>query len=180
MVPIIYVPDFMADSGALFDDLWNDVPWERRSDAPRRECWMNDLDRSYTYGRGAGQRTYEPKPWHAIAKSIQTLLWEEYGHRLAGCFLNGYEGPRDHLGWHADDDPKIDHAAPIAIVSFGYAREIWFRENGSDLIEKLLLENGSLALMAAGMQQTHQHRIPKNSNMNCGRRISLTYRGLVP
>ena len=45
-------------------------------------------------------------------------------------------------------------------------------------IEKLLLGHGSAAIMAPGMQDTHEHRIPKSSRQ-CGVRISLTFRGYV-
>jgi hypothetical protein len=85
-----------------------------------------------------------------------------------------------------------------------YAREIWFRPsichvckvgigethriicsvgidefkpNPAD-VEKLKLENGSMAIMAPGMQDTHQHRIPKSS-FECDERISLTFRTYV-
>lgn len=36
--PITYVPGFIADAGVAFERLWAELPWERRSDAPRREC----------------------------------------------------------------------------------------------------------------------------------------------
>ena len=45
-------------------------------------------------------------------------------------------------------------------------------------IERLRLEHGSLCLMAPGMQDNWQHRIPKAS-FHCGERVSLTYRGYV-
>ena len=33
------------------------------------------------------------------------------------CFLNRYDDQRNHLGWHADDSPEMDHDHPIAVVS---------------------------------------------------------------
>jgi alkylated DNA repair dioxygenase AlkB len=177
MSPIEYHADWLSEPDR-FEYLWNNLEWERREDAPRRECWMNDFDRPYTYGRGAGVRTYIPVAWNDMAVEIQRKIESDFGYKLEGCFANGYEGPRDHLGWHADDSPEIDQYRPIAVVSFGSSREIWFRENGSTVIDKQLLGNGSLLLMLPGMQLTHQHRIPKHS-ANCGARISLTYRGLI-
>ena len=113
------------------------------------------------------------------------MIWElaelYAGYEFDVCFLNGYENGRDHLGWHADDSPEMDDARPIAIVSLGAEREIWFRdirsyETGINP-EKLLLGNGSLCLMQPGMQDTHQHRIPKSPRHDCGPRISFTFRG---
>ena len=174
--PFNYYPDWL-DNPDIFNILWN-LPWERRKDAPRRECWMNDFNRPYTYGKGAGERTYHPVEWCDTAKYIQAKIERIFGYRLEGCFINGYEGPKDSLGWHADDSPEIDANKPIAVISLGAEREIWFREIGSSIIQKQLLGNGSLLLMAPNVQQSHQHRIPKHS-ADCGGRISLTYRGLI-
>lgn len=175
--PITYMPNFIHDPDEAFDVLWGELPWERRPDAPRRECWMNDYMRPYTYGRGAGERTYRAVAWHPLPRTIRDSLAAHCGH-LDACFINGYEGPRDHLGWHADDSPEIDDGRHIAVVSLGSARRIQFREKGSGAIEDLILQPGSLLLMHPGMQDTHEHRIPKHG-ANCGARISLTYRGLV-
>lgn len=72
----------------------------------------------------------------------------------------------------------MDSTRPIAIVSFGAARWIHFRENATRNVDRVLLEAGSVLLMAAGMQQTHQHKIPKHE-WPCDPRVSLTFRGLV-
>lgn len=176
MAPVDYREDFVENS--LFEKLWADLPWERREDAPRRECWMNDWGKPYTYGRGAGMRTYIPQPWNADVLHIRDMIAVITGTAFEGCFINGYEGPRDHLGWHADDSPEIDGGRPIAVVSLGSARKIMFRPQESNSAEALVLKPGSLLLMRPGMQSTHFHRIPKHS-ADCGPRISLTFRGLI-
>jgi alkylated DNA repair dioxygenase AlkB len=175
-VPIYYEAGFVSND--LFERLWTGLEWERRPDAPRRECWMNDFGAAYTYGRGAGVRTYEARSWNPLVLEVRDRLATMTGTAFEGCFVNGYEGPRDHLGWHADDSPEIDGNRPIGVVSLGSARNIMFREKGSSETESVLLEPGSLLLMKAGMQATHEHRIPKHA-ANCGARISLTFRGLV-
>lgn len=190
MTDYLYKPDLVypSDAGVLFDVLWKDGPaglwWEKRSDAPRKECWMNDFDRPYTYGRGAGVRTYEARPWHYLVLYLREKLKKAgYGY-FEGCFANGYTGERDHLGWHADDDPGIDHSKPIVVVSFGAAREIQVREKSGRLpypgeTRSFMLEPGSIFVMPAGSQFTHQHRIPKVGH-KVGPRLSLTFRGLKP
>jgi alkylated DNA repair dioxygenase AlkB len=207
--PVAYIPKYVGRYGVV-EDIWKTIPFERRSSpprvvgeelvlVPRHECWMNEFDMPYAYGKGAGERTYIPvERWPNIAREIQWFLYLEHKVHFEGCFINGYENGRDHLGWHADDSPYIDHTKPIAIVTFGAEREIWFRKNKEPLsdpiydgflaefttpqpdpvVEKLVLEHGSLCLMAPGMQQTHQHRIPKASSEK-GPRISLTYRSLL-
>ncbi|MNY73470.1 hypothetical protein D3C86_2122690 [compost metagenome] len=72
----------------------------------------------------------------------------------------------------------MDDDRPIVIVSLGAEREIWFRPNTDTMhVDKLLLGHGSLCLMQPGMQDTHQHRIPKSPRHDCGARISFTFRG---
>ena len=127
--------------------------------------------------------------------------------RMEVCFLNGYADGKDQLGWHADDSPEMDDARPIITISLGAAREIWFRLNEIEAAklflsatgsvwdkdtattdqktiylairerEVLLLGNGSIAIMLPGMQDTHEHRIPRSGMNKCGPRISLTFRG---
>lgn len=134
----------------------------------------------YTYGRGAGARTYVPAPWPAAVRDVKRAVEAACGVVFETCFANYYAGPRDHLGWHADDSPSIDPGRPIAIVSLGSARALWVRPWGAgpETVERFLLAPGSLAVMGPGMQQTHQHRIPKHPE-GCGPRLSLTFRGLV-
>jgi len=175
-LPIEVIEDFY-DADPV--ELWNTIEWERR-DAPRRECWMTDTNTEYTYGSGNGERTYIPKTWHIVAKNIQTELTSLLGYTLEGCFINGYEDERQHLGWHADDSPEMDDDRAIAVVSYGADRFINFRPRGhkGPAPHSVLMPSGSLLLMKPGMQDEWDHKIPKHF-AKCGFRISLTYRGIV-
>jgi len=166
---------------ASFDELWHTMEWERRTDAPRYECWMNDFERSYTYGRGNGVRTYHSRPWHPKVREIRDTLNDKIGVYFEACFVNGYKDHRDHLGWHSDDSDNIDHTKPIAIISFGAVREIWFRPVGhkGGYTDKVVMTPGSVVLMGPMMQMSWEHRIPKHS-AETGGRISLTFRSLLP
>jgi alkylated DNA repair dioxygenase AlkB len=178
--PVTYVPDFVSPAfgATAFERLRTELAWERRETAPRSEYWTNLFDRPYTYGNGVGQRTYQAQVSHPIIDEIRDSMFED-GTVLEGCFLNLYNDGTDALGWHADDDKKIDHAKPIAVLTLGQGRAIQFKsqERGSHP-QELFLETGSLLLMHAGMQQTHFHRIPR-VDVEIGPRISLTYRGLI-
>ena len=175
--PIELIEGFFDTS---FESLWETIEWERRDTAPRRECWMTDTYSEYTYGSGAGERTYEPREWHPVAKEIQSKLKDLLGYTLEGCFVNGYDNERQHLGWHADDSPEMDDDRAIAVVSYGAERYINFRPRGHKGVAPvtLLMPSGSLLLMKPGMQDEWDHKIPKHSAA-CGPRLSLTYRGIV-
>jgi alkylated DNA repair dioxygenase AlkB len=168
--------------GLTFEEVDAGHSWVNRDDAPRDECFMSDwTDKPYTYGSGRGVRTYLPIEYSETVSFIRARVAALTGVHYEACFSNKYEGPRKHLGWHADDSDSIDHNVGIAVVSFGAEREIWFRENfarGQEAIVKRALPHGSLIVMPAGFQQTHQHRIPKHG-AECGPRISLTFRKLI-
>ncbi len=180
--PVTYVPNFLdyMERHVVYDTLRQHIDWERRPDAPRSEYWTNTYWRDYTYGRGAGLRTYQAKPMHPVIHKVNVLIQQFVGGELfEGCFLNMYETSRDSLGWHADDDPGIDHERPIAVVTLGAGRPLRIRPI-ADLkdIAEVNLEPGSLLMMHAGMQATHHHCIPKVGH-DIGPRISMTYRGLL-
>ena len=179
--PILYNPNFLGpDSDILFNRLWNELEWQERGNTPRREYYTNDFDEPYTYGVGEGRRTYEAQPMHPVIQTIRALVEGYSNVPYEVCFLNGYRDGKDQLGWHANDSPEMDDTRPIAIVSLGARREIYFRpQNDTKDVTKFWLEPGSLCLMLPGMQDTHFHRIPKASYKDCGPRISLTFRGLV-
>ena len=175
--PVYYDPGFIETPDMFFERLLAEVDWERRENVPRGEIWMNPLGTPYTYGRGAGERTYEARRYHPLVAQVAARL-SMISIDLDACFLNRYNNEREALGWHADDSPEIDDDAPIAVISFGAERDIMFREQGGGEIYTQRLAHGSLFLMLPGMQETHEHKIPKHSEP-CGPRISLTFRGLV-
>jgi alkylated DNA repair dioxygenase AlkB len=178
--------------GLTLDEVLNSTPWIQVTDA-RLECFMSASTETYTYGEGRGVRTYTPVPYSPIVADIQRQLNRDdigdcdYGkippYEYNVCFLNRYDNASMQLGWHSDDSPGMDHDHPIAVVSFGQAREIWWREKTQTGVipadQRQLLEHGSIFVMPAGFQRTHQHRIPKGDRA-MGTRISLTYRHYVP
>ncbi len=184
--PIVYTPKVFADPDVIFNSLLT-LDWEKRADAPRHEYYVNDFPKPYVYGVGRGRREYLPRPSTQTLLTIRGMVEAMASTKFEVCFLNRYLNQSDQLGWHADDSPEMDDARPIAIVSFGVEREIWFRPKmvegytGPGLaadLTKLKLGHGSVCMMQPGMQDTWQHRIPKAS-FTCGERISLTFRGYV-
>jgi alkylated DNA repair dioxygenase AlkB len=174
--PITYIEKFATDVD--YDAIRAAIRWEDRG-VPRSEAYYADRAVPYTYGSGAYARTYLPHTdWSDLLADLKARVEAHCGQAFELLFCNHYADDRQHLGWHADDSPSVDDARPIPVVSFGSAREIWFRENGKGEVQKLLLAPGSLLLMHAGMQDTHQHRIPKAGRIVTPR-VSLTFRGLA-
>lgn len=178
-LPILYDKEFIQNPNELFDSLWNELDWVNVA-GPRLEYYTHDLNIPYTYGTNPQfARTYNPQIKHPVIQYIQNLIEEFHNCKFEVCFINGYRDSKDQLGWHRD---YSDDSRPIVIISLGAEREIYFREtptleNKSTPVHKLLLGNGSLCSMLPGMQNMYQHRIPKCDKQDCGKRISLTFRG---
>jgi alkylated DNA repair dioxygenase AlkB len=175
---------FVKNQQQLHDKLWSTLPLIQHDKVPRWECWMNDYGLPYTYGKGAGKRTYLAMPhWNEDVVQVRMNLQDIVGSAdMNCCFVNGYKDGHDQLGWHSDDSPEMDDCRPIVSVSLGAEREIWFRQAlviGWGETKKLSMPPGSALVMEPGFQDLYQHRIPKSSRQDCGPRLSLTFRGLL-
>jgi alkylated DNA repair dioxygenase AlkB len=153
------------------------LEWLQVTEA-RLEYFMSDVPRRYAYGKGIGEREYQSREYTETVLAILAEL-NTGGAGYNVCFLNRYNHQKHQLGWHADDSPTMDRDHPIAVVSFGAEREIWWRKKGDKGVVppgcRQVLGHGSLFVMPGGFQDGHQHRIPK-CDRECGVRVSLTFR----
>lgn len=162
----------------FLDMLIKEIEWLELTPA-RKECFMSDKPVSYRYGTGkSADRVYTAVPYHNAVLGMMKEL-NSHGVRFNACFLNRYDDQHNHLGWHADDSPEMDMDHPIAVISFGAEREIWWKHKDAKGVvppeNRQVLETGSLFIMPRGFQKDHVHRIPK-SDRAVGPRISLTFR----
>lgn len=175
-----YIEKF-TDDPRIFELLMG-LDWLEVTEA-RKEYFMSEEPRSYDYGKEPWRRTYHSKPFTARVQLLMNDLNYGAGLDYNVCFLNRYDTQVHQLGWHADDSPEMDGSHPIAVVSFGAERDIWWRPKGfTGVIPaewRQRLASGSCFIMPAGFQDTHQHRIPK-CDRPCGTRISLTFRRYKP
>lgn len=164
-----------------YNDCLRETPWENRL-APRAECFMALKELEYTYGERF-PRTYFSKPMSRFVTDVMNCINDDYQTSYNVCFLNYYSNHQQHLGWHADDSPGMDLDHPIAVISIGVVREIWYKKKGEKgnipPEQKILLGDGSLFIMPKDFQRDHLHKIPKHSAV-CSGRISLTFRKYKP
>lgn len=128
--------------------------------------------RSYSYSNVI----MKPRPFTEelliIKERVQTVTPVDF----TSCLLNLYRNGQDSNGWHADDEKELGDNPVIASVSFGQERFFHLRhKRNKSLKHKLLLEHGSLLLMAGKTQHSWQHQIPKTRKL-IGERINLTFR----
>jgi alkylated DNA repair dioxygenase AlkB len=170
-------PIDMLTPDKLFNHLM-ELDWLEATET-RKEYFMSDQKRSYVYGKGKGERLYISESYSFPVLAVQYAVDEICNTEFNLCFLNRYDDQRQHLGWHADDTTVQDDSVPIAVVSLGAEREIWWKKQGDKgpipPEQRQLLAHGSLFIMPPYFQNKFYHKIPK-SDKPCGTRISLTFR----
>ncbi len=173
--PILHIASWSTD---IMDQLVRELPLAQR---PIRMFGREILQPRLTALVGEGAYTYsgrrmDPAPWGVALSALRSKLEVVTGTRFQVCLANLYRDGSDSIAWHADDEKDLDHASPIASVSFGSARTFKMRHaDGSKA--QVELGGGDLLVMGAGMQQAWQHSVPKATNV--GPRLSLTFRSLA-
>ena len=174
-------------TGALLDELIRSSGWQqptltlygRRHPVPRLTSWMGDPGCSYRYS-GIEHR---PQPFSGVADRLRLELNEALGGPLFNSLLlNLYRHGHDRMGWHADDEPELDAAAPIASLSLGASRDLRFRPRPGTSSQSPLtvsLEDGDLLLMEPPSQRHWQHALPSRTRV-LRQRLNLTYRVIRP
>ncbi len=174
----VYIPSFISHPEEVFAHLLT-LPWLEMTPA-RKEYFMADETVSYTYGSGTSARTYTSNPYSLEIAAIRKHLDQDFGTNYNVCFLNRYDNFQNQLGWHSDSSPEMNNEHPIAVISFGAEREIWWKEKSMTGIipseQRQKLGAGSLFTMPATFQEHYLHKIPKADSQNISTRISLTFR----
>jgi len=182
-----------AVATALLAQLQQEVPWKqeaitlygRHTPLPRLTCWMADPGCGYAYSGLANVI----EPWSAAATELRGRLEQLTGVRFNSLLLNRYRDGQDAMGWHADDEPELDRAAPIASLSFGAPRDLRLRPRPSPRRPRgtpppagpgctpfnLKLAHGDLLLMEPPTQLWWQHAVPRRLRLR-QERLNLTFR----
>ncbi len=177
-----YRPDWLGVAAAarLFATLRDAVPWEvhrirlfgREHASPRLSCWIGDPAAVYRY---SGTR-FAPHPWLPELAALRERLRAELGAPFNSVLANLYRDGRDAMGWHSDDEPELGPAPVIASVSLGTPRRFVLKHRRDPALRHaLVLEPGSLLVMAGATQRHWKHALPRTAKP-VGARINLTFR----
>ena len=161
----------------LFVKILGVTPWDKNHITlfgkkhliPRMESWHGDGN--YTYSG----ITHEAKGWTPelvlVKKRIEKFVDIKFNSVLANLYRDG----SDSNGWHSDNEKELGENPIIASLSLGASRKFKLRNirNGENI--DLILENGSLLIMAGSTQAYWKHTVPK-TKQNVSPRINLTYR----
>jgi alkylated DNA repair dioxygenase AlkB len=138
----------------------------------RQSCGLGDPGRRYRYSGIERAAT----PWPEGFAPLLDRLRERTGARFSFALCNYYPDGAAGLGWHADDEDDLVDGAPIASLSLGAARDFALRlGHQGRACATILLEPGSLLVMAGATQRHYQHRVPPR--LRCAApRLNLTFR----
>ena len=142
--------------------------WHR---VPRLTAFLADVDVAYRYS-GAVHRG---EGWPAWFQPLLEKVSKRCSAPFNGCLFNLYRDGEDRMGWHADDEPEIDHAFPIASLSLGACRDLQFRHRVNGCRHDLPLSDGDLLLMDSRCQQLWMHGLPVRKRVR-EPRLNLTFR----
>lgn len=175
------LPD--AAAWNYYATLMSTVPWQhdevvifgKHIVTAREVAWHGDPGLAYTYSGN----TKQPLPWTQELLELKSLAEKHTALAFNSCLLNLYHDGSEGMGWHSDDEKTIAPNSGIASLSFGAERRFAFRHKQTKETVSLLLEHGSLLLMA-GTTQTHwHHRLPPTKKITAPR-INLTFRMMLP
>lgn len=179
-----YLPGWVdgATADRWLAALLAETPWEqpqvrlygRLYPVPRQVAWYGDA--AYRYSG----LTHPPLPWTPLLAEIRAALEALVSQPLNGVLLNHYRDGRDSMGWHSDDEAELGRNPLIVSLSLGGVRRFDLRRVGQRRIEhSLLLEHGSVLVMAGATQHHWQHQVAK-TRRPCAPRLNLTFRQVHP
>ncbi|MBC2839165.1 alpha-ketoglutarate-dependent dioxygenase AlkB [Robiginitalea sp. SC105] len=167
-------------AGACFETLYRDTPWRqdpirifgKTYPQPRLTALYGNNGKSYSYSGIEMQ----PHPFTPLLQELLEKVSGATGQEYTTCLLNLYRDGSDSNGWHADNEPELGQNPAIASLSLGSPRIFHLKHRQrKDLRVRLLLEPGSLLLMAGATQHHWLHQLPK-TRRPIGPRINLTFR----
>ena len=183
---LFYLPGFLTRerADAALALLQAELDWEQHEiqifgkqlPCPRLSAWYGDADAGYRYSG----LSLSPLPWHGLLAELKQQLLEVSGQAFNSVLANLYRDGSDSMGWHADNEPELGQNPVIASISLGAERRFLLRHRRKKAAEpqELLLQHGSLLVMAGTTQHYWRHSLPKTARA-MGPRINLTFRKIL-
>ncbi len=169
-------------SNACFNELLNGISWQqdqaiifgKNINTKRKVAWYGSSAYKYTYSN----TTKLALPWTPLLLQIKGKVEQVTGETFNACLMNLYHDGSEGMAWHSDAEKDLKPNGAIASLTFGAERKFSFKHKVTQEKIDVLLENGSL-LMMAGPTQTHwMHRLPPTTKVSSPR-INLTFRTII-
>lgn len=167
---IRYLPDVVpaATAHAWFEQALRNVVWGNQ----RRMMYEREVDVPRLMAHYSLDAPDLPEPLMEAAAHMRSVV----GAPFSSVGLNLYRDGNDSVAPHNDKTQGLVQKAPIAILSLGATRRMTIRaKSGKGHTLNVDLHAGSVIVMSYASQFTHNHGIPKMSEIE-GPRISLAFR----
>jgi len=174
------LPD--KDADRYLKDLLENIKWRndeavifgKKVFTKRKVAWYGDKPFSYTYSK----TTKYALPWTVELLKLKSLVEKETGEMFNSCLLNLYHSGEEGMAWHSDGEKDLKKDGAIGSMSFGAERKFAFKHKKSGEKVELVLEHGSLLVMAGTTQTNWLHRLPPTKKV-LSPRVNLTFRTIV-
>jgi alkylated DNA repair dioxygenase AlkB len=164
---ITYIGNFVDNSIDLFEDLKNNIEWNKTMKARFTESFGV----AYNYS----QMTYPIKTMPDNIEELCKKIKKQFNFKPNNCLINFYLDGKSKMGFHSDQIDILAEDSGVAIISLGETRILRFRkiDNQTETVD-YQLNSGSLIYMTQEVQKVWQHSIPKSKTENG--RMSFTFR----
>ena len=137
--------------------LINNLKWQqptikiygRKHLTPRKTVFLGQKGITYNYS-GVFHRALGWPDWFM---PLLNKVNERSEVVFNGCLLNLYRNGSDSMGWHSDNEPELDEEKPISSLSLGASRDFFYRNNKSNITDKIILNDGDLLIMKPSFQK---------------------------
>ncbi len=181
---VFFYPGFLnkTESDSIFEQLKHQTSWKQECmkmygkeiPFPRLTAWYADEGKSYTY---SGLKNM-PEPLSPLITDLKNRCEAVAKTTFNSALLIYYRSGSDSMGWHADNEPELGKNPIIASLTFGISRKFQFKHRTiAKSTQNIVLEHGSLLIMAGATQHHWLHQIPKVKTI--GERINITFRAIL-
>lgn len=140
----------------------------------RKVAWYGDRAFQYTYSHN----TKIAQPWTPVLLELKALVEQATGETFNSCLLNLYHDGSEGMAWHSDGEIDLKKHGAIASMSFGAERKFAFKHKASKETVSVVLQHGSLLVMAGETQDHWLHRLPPTTQVSQPR-VNLTFRTII-
>lgn len=150
------------------------VIFGKRIITKRKVSWYGDSHFEYTYSN----TTKKALPWTEELLLLKADAELQTGERFNSCLLNLYHDGSEGMAWHSDAEKDLLKNGAIGSMTFGAERKFSFRHKLTKQTVSIILEHGSLLVMAGETQANWLHRLPPTKRIALPR-VNLTFRTIV-
>lgn len=143
MDTIIQIPNFINEDKKVFNNLLNNIKWNKINYFKRHICHYNYDNENYEVNE--------------IIKNIQT----HFKRNVVSVFLNYYENGNEFAPYHSDK-----YGYDTCLVSLGITRILRYKNNNTKENKDFTLNSGDLLYIPDEINSTYKHSLLKRTKID--------------